>query len=212
MKAKTKAKAKAVRKAAKPAKKTVAKTASKSPAKKVKAAKKAVKKTAAPKVAGKKAVAKKPAAKKVAAKKAAPKKTVAKKAVARKAAPRKPALKQAVAAPVAAPKWPPLVMDVLAQLEDSKAEQVVTIDVSKKSSVADVMVVASGRSNRHVSAIADQVVEKLEKSGRKNVRVEGMPQCDWVLVDAGDVMVHIFRPEVRSFYNLEKLWSEHAPQ
>ncbi len=212
MKAKTKAKAKAVRKAAKPAKKTVAKTASKSPAKKVKAAKKAVKKAAAPKVAGKKAVAKKPAAKKVTAKRAAPKKTVAKKAVAKKAAPRKPALKQAVAAPVAAPRWPPLVMDVLAQLEDSKAEQVVTIDVSKKSSVADVMVVASGRSNRHVSAIADQVVEKLEKSGRKNVRVEGMPQCDWVLVDAGDVMVHIFRPEVRSFYNLEKLWSEHAPQ
>ena len=203
---------KAVRKAAKPAKKTVAKTASKSPAKKVKAAKKAVKKTAAPKVAGKKAVAKKPAAKKVVAKKAAPKKIVARKAVARKAAPKAPALKQAVAAPVAAPKWPPLVMDVLAQLEDSKAEQVVTIDVSKKSSVADVMVVASGRSNRHVSAIADQVVEKLEKSGRKNVRVEGMPQCDWVLVDAGDVMVHIFRPEVRSFYNLEKLWSEHAPQ
>jgi ribosome-associated protein len=212
VKAKTKAKAKAVRKAAKPAKKTVAKTASKSPAKKVKAAKKAVKKTAAPKVAGKKAVAKKPAAKKVVAKKAAPKKIVARKAVARKAAPKAPALKQAVAAPVAAPKWPPLVMDVLAQLEDSKAEQVVTIDVSKKSSVADVMVVASGRSNRHVSAIADQVVEKLEKSGRKNVRVEGMPQCDWVLVDAGDVMVHIFRPEVRSFYNLEKLWSEHAPQ
>ncbi len=203
---------KAVRKAAKPAKKTVAKTASKSPAKKVKAAKKAVKKAAAPKVVGKKAVAKKPAAKKVVAKKAAPKKIVARKAVARKAAPKAPALKQAIVAPAAAPKWPPLVMDVLAQLEDSKAEQVVTIDVSKKSSVADVMVVASGRSNRHVSAIADQVVEKLEKSGRKNVRVEGMPQCDWVLVDAGDVMVHIFRPEVRSFYNLEKLWSEHAPQ
>jgi ribosome-associated protein len=207
-----KAKTKIVRKAASPAKKAVAKTASKSPAKKVKAAKKAVKKAAAPKVAGRKAVAKKPAVKKVAAKKVAPKKAAPKKVVAKKAAPKKPVLKQAVAAPVAAPKWPPLVMDVLAQLEDSKAEQVVTIDVSKKSSVADVMVVASGRSNRHVSAIADQVVEKLEKSGKKNLRVEGMPQCDWVLVDAGDVMVHIFRPEVRSFYNLEKLWSEHAPQ
>lgn len=212
-----KAKTKTVRKAARPAKKSAAKAASKSPAKKVKAAKKAVKKAAAPKVAGKKPVAKKSAVKKVAAKKSAPKKAVAqkvtpKKVVAKKAAPKKPALKQAVAAPVAAPKWPPLVMDVLAQLEDSKAEQVVTIDVSKKSSVADVMVVASGRSNRHVSAIADQVVEKLEKSGKKNLRVEGMPQCDWVLVDAGDVMVHIFRPEVRSFYNLEKLWSEHAPQ
>ena len=197
-----KAKTKAVRKPARPAKKTVAKAVSKSPAKKAKAAKKTVKKAAAPKAA----------VKKVAPKKAVAKKAAPKKAVAKKAAPKRPALRQAVAAPVAAPKWPPLVMDVLAQLEDSKAEQVVTIDVSKKSSVADVMVVASGRSNRHVSAIADQVVENLEKSGKKNLRVEGMPQCDWVLVDAGDVMVHIFRPEVRSFYNLEKLWSEHAPQ
>ena len=200
-----KAKTKTVRKAARPAKKTAAKAASKSPAKK------AVKKATAPKVAGKKPVARKPAVKKVAAKKAAPKKAAAKKVapkkvVAKKAAAKKPALRQAIAAPIAAPKWPPLVMDVLAQLEDSKAEQVVTIDVSKKSSVADVMVVASGRSNRHVSAIADQVVEKLEKSGKKNLRVEGMPQCDWVLVDAGDVMVHIFRPEVRSFYNLERMW------
>jgi ribosome-associated protein len=74
------------------------------------------------------------------------------------------------------------------------------------------MVVASGRSNRHVGAIADHLVEKLKASGHRNLRVEGMPQCDWVLVDAGDVVVHVFRPEVRSFYNLEKLWSEHAPQ
>lgn len=101
--------------------------------------------------------------------------------------------------------------EILKQLDDSKAEQVVTIDVSRKSTVADVMVVASGRSNRHVSAIAEQVVERLSHLGKKNLRVEGMPQCDWVLVDAGDVMVHVFRPEVRSFYNLEKLWSEHAP-
>lgn len=171
----------------------------------------------------KKAVAK-PAAKKTSAKPAAKKsvraapKTPAKKAPAKKAAAKKPAAvkaapKQAVAATVAAPapQWPPLVMEVLKQLDDSKAEQVVTIDVSKKSTVADVMVVASGRSNRHVSAIADQVVERLEQMGKKNLRVEGMPQCDWVLVDAGDVMVHVFRPEVRSFYNLEKLWSEHAP-
>jgi ribosome-associated protein len=74
------------------------------------------------------------------------------------------------------------------------------------------MVVASGRSGRHVGAIADQLIEKLKQAGRKGLRVEGMPQCDWVLVDAGDVVVHVFRPEVRSFYNLEKLWSEHAPQ
>ncbi len=74
------------------------------------------------------------------------------------------------------------------------------------------MVVASGRSNRHVGAIADQVVDKLKAAGHRNIRVEGMDQCDWVLVDAVDVIIHLFRPEVRSFYNLEKLWSEHSPQ
>jgi ribosome-associated protein len=73
------------------------------------------------------------------------------------------------------------------------------------------MVVATGRSNRHVNAIADQLVEKLKADGRKDIRIEGIPQCDWVLVDAGDVIVHIFKPEVRSFYNLEKLWSDAAP-
>ena len=180
---------------------------------KAKVAKKAVAKTAAKKTSAKPAAKKSvKAAPKTPAKKA-PAKTPAKTPAAKKPAAVKAAPKQAVAATVAAPapQWPPLVMEVLKQLDDSKAEQVVTIDVSKKSTVADVMVVASGRSNRHVSAIADQVVERLEQMGKKNLRVEGMPQCDWVLVDAGDVMVHVFRPEVRSFYNLEKLWSEHAP-
>ncbi len=101
---------------------------------------------------------------------------------------------------------------ILAQLGDAKAEQVVTIDMNGKAAIADNMVIASGRSNRHVGAIADQLVEKLKQAGHKGLHVEGMPQCDWVLVDAGDVVVHVFRPEVRSFYNLEKLWSEHAPQ
>jgi ribosome-associated protein len=73
------------------------------------------------------------------------------------------------------------------------------------------MVIASGRSTRHVSAIADQLIEHLKTVGWRNLRVEGVPQCDWVLVDAGDVVVHVFRPEVRSFYNLEKLWSPDAP-
>lgn len=100
---------------------------------------------------------------------------------------------------------------ILAQLEDAKAEQIVTITLDDKTALADTMVVASGRSNRHVGAIADQIVEKLKANGYRDLRIEGMPQCDWVLVDAGDVVVHIFRPEVRSFYNLEKLWSEHAP-
>jgi ribosome-associated protein len=73
------------------------------------------------------------------------------------------------------------------------------------------MVIATGRSNRHVSAIADQLVERLKAEGFRNLRVEGVPQCDWVLVDSGDVVVHLFRPEVRTFYNLEKLWSPLAP-
>ena len=86
-----------------------------------------------------------------------------------------------------------------------------TITLDDKSAIADTMVVATGRSTRHVGAIADQLVEKLKEAGRRDLKIEGMPQCDWVLVDAGDVVVHIFRPEVRSFYNLEKLWSDHAP-
>ena len=100
---------------------------------------------------------------------------------------------------------------VLQQLDDAKAEQIVTIPLDDKSAVADALVVASGRSNRHVGAIADQLVQKLKEKGYRDLRIEGVPQCDWVLVDAGDVIVHIFRPEVRSFYNLEKLWSVHAP-
>ncbi|MFM8746059.1 MAG: ribosome silencing factor [Aestuariivirga sp.] len=100
---------------------------------------------------------------------------------------------------------------ILSQLDDAKAEQIVTIPLDSKAAVADAMVVASGRSNRHVGAIADQLVQKLKEKGYRDLRIEGMPQCDWVLVDAGDVVVHIFRPEVRSFYNLEKLWSANAP-
>ncbi len=100
---------------------------------------------------------------------------------------------------------------ILAQLDDAKAEQVVAIPLDDKRAVADAVVVASGRSNRHVGAIADQLVQKLKEKGYRDIRIEGMPQCDWVLVDAGDVVVHIFRPEVRSFYNLEKLLSSHAP-
>jgi len=69
------------------------------------------------------------------------------------------------------------------------------------------LVVASGRSQRHVGALADHVMRKLKEAGAKHVRVEGLPSCDWVLVDAGDVVVHLFRPEVRSFYNIEKIWA-----
>lgn len=95
---------------------------------------------------------------------------------------------------------------VLARLDDMKAEDTATIDLRAKSAFADAMVVTSGRSNRHVGSIADRVVEDLDSAGL-TVKVEGMPHCDWVLIDAGDVIVHVFRPEVRSFYNLEKMWA-----
>jgi ribosome-associated protein len=205
--------AKKVKKAARPAvKKSVAKKSSvKKPAGKKPAGKKpAGKKFAVKKSTAKKAVAKKVAAKKVVVKKTAPAKIKsAKKSTVAKPAAKKPAVRKIiVAAPQPRPSYPALVEAVLAQLDDAKAEQIVAIDLANKSSVADYMVVASGRSNRHVNAIADQIVDKLSSMGQKNIRIEGIPQCDWVLVDSGDVIVHIFRPEVRSFYNLEKLWSQ----
>ncbi|MGH6925228.1 MAG: ribosome silencing factor [Propylenella sp.] len=96
---------------------------------------------------------------------------------------------------------------VLSSLDDAKAEDTVTIDIQNKSALGDYMVVASGRSNRHVGAIADRLVGDMKQAGVGPVRVEGLPHCDWVLIDAGDVIVHIFRPEVREFYNLEKMWA-----
>src|ERR1700760_2851323 len=96
---------------------------------------------------------------------------------------------------------------VLACLDDMKAEDTVTIDLTGKTSLGDYMVVTSGRSNRHVNAVADHIVEDLETAGLRGIRVEGVPHCDWVLIDAGDVIVHVFRPEVRAFYNLEKMWA-----
>ena len=96
---------------------------------------------------------------------------------------------------------------ILARLDDSKAVDTTTIDLNGKTSLADYMVVASGGSNRHVAAIAEHLLEALHKAGVSGVRTEGMPHCDWVLIDAGDVIVHVFRPEVRDFYNLEKMWS-----
>lgn len=95
---------------------------------------------------------------------------------------------------------------VLASLEDSKAENIVPIDIQGKSSLADHMVVASGRSHRHVAAVAEHLLEALKEAGLGNARVEGLAGADWVLIDAGDIIVHVFRPEVREFYNLEKMW------
>jgi len=100
---------------------------------------------------------------------------------------------------------------ILASLENSKAENVVAIDVTGKTSLADTMIVATGRSNVHVGAIADHLAKAVRAAGYPTPRLEGLPNCDWVLLDAGDAIVHIFRPEVRQFYNLEKLWSADRP-
>jgi ribosome-associated protein len=96
---------------------------------------------------------------------------------------------------------------VLARIDDMKAEDTVAIDLTGKSSIADTMVVTCGRSSRQVGAIADRLLKDLSEAGVPGVRVEGLPHCDWVLIDAGDVIVHIFRPEVRAFYALEKMWA-----
>ena len=92
------------------------------------------------------------------------------------------------------------------RLDEMKAEDTITIDLRGKSSIADYMVVTTGRANRHVGAIAENVVKDLGEAGMKGVHVEGLPNCDWVLIDTGDVIVHVFRPEVRTFYSLEKMW------
>lgn len=100
---------------------------------------------------------------------------------------------------------------ILTLLEDAKTEQTVHIDITGKSSLSDHMIVTSGRSHRHVGAVADQLVKGLRDHGFGKPRIEGLPHCDWVLVDAGDVIVHVFRPEVRDFYNIEKMWAADFP-
>jgi ribosome-associated protein len=99
---------------------------------------------------------------------------------------------------------------ILSRLEDMKAEDTVTIDLRGKSAYSDYMVVTTGRSNRHVGAVAENVAKGLKEAGIKKVHVEGLPNCDWVLIDSGDVIVHVFRPEVREFYNLERLWIQNT--
>lgn len=101
----------------------------------------------------------------------------------------------------------PLLALVLQQLDDDQAQEIVTIDLAGKSSIADHMVIASGRSTRQVGAMAQKLAEKIKQDGYGPVKLEGLPAADWVLIDAGDVVVHLFRPEVRSFYNLERMWA-----
>ncbi len=97
---------------------------------------------------------------------------------------------------------------VLAGLEDGKAEDILTIDLKGKSSFADAMIIASGRSNRQVAALADRLTRDAKDIGLGRLSVEGLPQADWVLIDFGELIVHLFRPEVRTFYNLEKMWAQ----
>lgn len=104
-----------------------------------------------------------------------------------------------------------LVRSLLASLDDTKAEELVTINLKGKTSLADFMIIASGRSNVHVGAMADHVLKAFKAAGAPVPRIEGLPHCDWVLVDGGDVIIHLFRPEVRQFYNLEKMWGQDRP-
>ncbi len=96
---------------------------------------------------------------------------------------------------------------IITKLDDDKALDMVLIDLRGKSPMSDAMIVASGRSNRHVGALADHLLRLFKEMGLGKVKVEGLPHCDWVLLDAGDVIVHLFRPEVRTFYNIEKIWA-----
>ena len=101
-----------------------------------------------------------------------------------------------------------LILDVL---DEHSAQEIIEIDIRGKSSISDYMIVASGRSNRHVGTLSDYLIKSLKNTGKKNIGIEGLKSCDWVLIDVGDVIVHLFRPEVRAFYNIEKIWSMPSP-
>lgn len=114
--------------------------------------------------------------------------------------------------PVHAPAAAPLDVEalhalVLKSLDDDQALEVVSIPLAGKSAIADHMVIASGRSTRQVASMATKLAQKIKQDYQRIVRIEGLPTADWVLIDADDVIVHLFRPEVRSFYNLERMWS-----
>ncbi len=116
-----------------------------------------------------------------------------------------PILAEASTAPRPAPAS--LLDLVLQSLDDDQAQEVVTIPLEGKSSIADYMVIASGRSTRQVATMAQKLAERVKHGGYGHSRIEGLPAADWVLIDTGDVVVHLFRPEVRSFYNLERMWA-----
>jgi ribosome-associated protein len=122
-----------------------------------------------------------------------------------------PAAAGSPAASRSAQKADVLLQSIVEALEDAKAENIVSIDLSGRTTLADQMIIASGRSSVHVGAIADRVVKACRAAGYPSPKVEGVPLCDWVLLDAQNAIVHIFRPDVRQFYNLEKMWSADRP-
>jgi ribosome-associated protein len=175
-------------------------------------------KSGAAKSAGKKSAGQKFGAKKSDAKKFTTKKSksgdkpslrsLAKASVKASSSAKAPA-KSPVKTPAAKPKAPDSrwLKTILASLNDMKAEDTVTIDLSDKSSIGDTMVVTTGRSNVHLAAIADRVVKDLKAAGMTGIAIEGLRQGDWVVIDTGSVLVHVFRPEVRAFYAIEKMWT-----
>jgi len=146
----------------------------------------------------------KPAAKKKSVKRAPAKKRAVTKA--------KPAVTKAKPKETKPAEDNSLLERILVSLDDDKAENIVTIDMKQRSSLTDAIVIASGRSSRHVASIADHLARKLKDAGYGTRPVDGAAQGDWVLVDAGDVIVHIFRPEVRDYYDLEGMWSVGEPE
>ena len=164
-----------------------------------------------------KPTAKAKAAKKTAGKPVAPKKLAPKTAIAKKAAPAKKPAAPKTKVPAAPKAKKPakilspveqLVAQITRVLDDGKAEDIVAIDMAGKSAIADYMVIATGRSQRQLAALAENLRTQLKMTGKRIPHPEGMTQGDWVLLDAGDVVVHLFRPEVRGVYNLEKMWSQ----
>ena len=118
-----------------------------------------------------------------------------------------PAAQSPVPAPLAQSEPGSLHELVLKSLDDDQAQDVVSIPLAGKSEIADHMIIASGRSNRQVASIAEKLAERIKHGGFGTARIEGLPAADWVLVDGGDVIIHVFRPEVRTFYNLERMWA-----
>lgn len=185
----------------------------------------------APKKTAPKAAAKTTASPKgAAAKKASPKKTSPKTAATKKATPKvaakaktTPAKKPVASKPASKAKSPKAAvqaandprLDLLRLVEKSldadKAENIVHVDLAEKSAIADFMVIATGRNTRQLAAMAQHVAEKLTKAGIKRISIEGLSQGDWVLVDGGDIIVHLFRPEIRTLYGLEKMWGINLP-